>query len=108
MPAKESAIRAQTFIQHSDKKMFLHRHALVSSLVQFSFDILFTMALLYVLVLNKLGSIPAPYLMLGILTTLLMFLVYRERGIYSKHHAHSMMANALLFLKPGLLLSPPW
>ena len=105
MAAKESALRAQTFIQQSDKKMFLHRHALVSSLVQFSFDILFTMALLYVLVINKVGSFPDPYIMLGIITSLLMLMVYRERGIYSKHHAHSMMANAFAIFKAWFIVT---
>ena len=99
MSVKESAIQAQAFLQQSDKKMFLHRHALASSLVQFGFDVLLTMALLYSLVLIKVGSIPNHYVNLGILTALLMLVVYRERGIYNKHYAQSMMANAFSILK---------
>ena len=95
----ESSLRAQAFLQQPEKKLLLQRHALTSSIVQFGLDIIFTLALLYALTLNRLGNLPEPYLMLGILTTLLMFVVYRERGIYSKHHAGSLMSNAFSIFK---------
>ena len=101
MAANGSAVQAelQTFLEQSEKKMSLHRHALASSIVQFGLDVLFTLALLYGLTFFKVGSIPDPYLMLGILTTLLMFMIYRERGIYSKHSAHTLISNAFSIFK---------
>ena len=101
MAANGATVQAelQTFLEQSEKKMSLHRHALASSIVQFGLDVLFTLALLYGLTFFKVGSIPDPYLMLGILTTLLMFMIYRERGIYSKHSAHTLISNAFSIFK---------
>ena len=99
MAVKKSAIQSQVFSQQSEKKMLLHRHALATSIAQFSLDVCFTLALLYGLVFNKLGEIPDPYLMLSILTTLLMFMVYRERGIYSKHNTRALMSNSFSIFK---------
>ncbi|MDH5601937.1 MAG: hypothetical protein OEY78_11620, partial [Gammaproteobacteria bacterium] len=85
MAVKESAMRVQTSLDQVERKILVQHHAFSSSVVQFGLDVLSTLALLYGLTFLKTGGIPDPYLMLGIITTLLMFLVYRDRGIYSKH-----------------------
>ena len=104
MAVKKSAIQSQVFSQQSEKKMLLHRHAFASSVAQFCFDILATLTLLYVLVLGKTDSFPDHYSMLAILTTLLMLVVYRERGIYSKHNIRTFMANAYSIFKAWLVV----
>jgi len=104
MSAKESVVQAQMVLQQHEKKMLLHRHAFASSIAQFCFDILATLTLLYVLVLGKTGSFSDQYLMLAILTTLLMLVVYRERGIYSKHNIRTFMANAYSIFKAWLVV----
>lgn len=62
-----------------------------------------TLGLLYVLVLYKAGHFSEPYLMLVILTTLLMFLVYYNRGIYRNHK--TLVANSVSIFKAWFVVT---
>lgn len=77
--------QALRFLRGHKQRRLLQRHALTSSAVQFGIDLVLSLAVLYGLAVLKMGSFPDVYLRLGTVTALLMWVIYREQGIYSFH-----------------------
>lgn len=85
MSVEHTAKSSYAFLQQTKTRNLMQNHALTSSAVQFAIDLLLTLAVLYVLVVNKTGSFSEPYLTFATITTLLMILVYYNKGLYRSH-----------------------
>ena len=81
----------------------MQSHALTSSAVQFAIDLLLTLSILYVLVVNKTGSFSEPYLTFTTITTLLMTLVYYNKGLYRNHK--TLIANTFSVFRAWLVVT---
>lgn len=103
MSAEHAGISTYAFLQQPETKMLLQHHSLTSSAVQFGLDLLSTLVTLYFLVIYKTGSFSEPYLMLATLTTLLMFMVYYNRGIYRNHK--TLVANSFGIIRAWLVVT---
>lgn len=85
MSVEHTAKSSYAFLQQAKTRNLMQNHALTSSAVQFGIDLLLTLAVLFVLVVNKTGSFSEPYLTFATITTLLMILVYYNKGLYRSH-----------------------
>jgi len=85
MSVEHTAKSSYAFLQKTKTRNLLQNRALTSSAVQFAIDLLLTLSILYALVVNKTGGFSEPYITFTIITTLLMILVYYNKGLYRSH-----------------------
>jgi putative colanic acid biosynthesis UDP-glucose lipid carrier transferase len=102
MPNSESENSSDILLKQSESKILLHRRILLSSAFQFSLDLLFTLAALYFLVIIRTDDFSEPYRILSTITTLLMFMIYYNRGIYNNHK--TFVTISFLVIRSWLLV----
>ena len=103
MSTEDNNMSSDDFSQRLKTKPNLLYRVISSKAFQFSLDLFVTLTAFYLLVVNKFGVFPDSYLMLGALTTLLMFTFYYNRDTYQNHKR--FISGSLLIIKAWIFVT---